>query len=211
MLYKNTRVKVRSLDGNTGNFDIARIYIRPINVYYLLWLGVSNIYRCNERKRLQSTKGKKQKALRTAFTGTDDTENSASGKFTHPSQIFGTTSRWHRPSCKSRQNRIHVLSWKRTHLHTKMLFSETSGQVPLPQKQRLINQKDLNTRPSKAWKCINRLWIKWDSYLSDKIKRSLFLLFFQAAIISILLYGCTTWKLTKRMKKKLDGELYELY
>ena len=29
--------------------------------------------------------------------------------------------------------------------------------------------------------------------------------FFQAAIVSILLYGCTTWMLTKRMKKKLDG------
>ena len=29
--------------------------------------------------------------------------------------------------------------------------------------------------------------------------------FFQAAIVSILLYGCTTWTLTKRMEKKLDG------
>ena len=29
--------------------------------------------------------------------------------------------------------------------------------------------------------------------------------FFQAAVISILLYGCTTWTLTKRMEKKLDG------
>ena len=27
----------------------------------------------------------------------------------------------------------------------------------------------------------------------------------QAAIVSILLYGCTTWTLTKRMEKKLDG------
>ena len=29
--------------------------------------------------------------------------------------------------------------------------------------------------------------------------------FFQAAIMSILLYGCTTWTLTKRMNKELDG------
>ena len=28
---------------------------------------------------------------------------------------------------------------------------------------------------------------------------------FQAAVVSILLYGCTTWTLTKRLKKKLDG------
>ena len=37
--------------------------------------------------------------------------------------------------------------------------------------------------------------------MNDKIKRS----FFQAAVVSILLYGCTTWTLTKRMEKKLDG------
>ena len=29
--------------------------------------------------------------------------------------------------------------------------------------------------------------------------------FFQAAVVSILLYGCTTWMLTERMEKKLDG------
>ena len=29
--------------------------------------------------------------------------------------------------------------------------------------------------------------------------------FFQAAVVSILLYRCTTWTLTKRLKKKLDG------
>ena len=29
--------------------------------------------------------------------------------------------------------------------------------------------------------------------------------FFQAAVVSILLYGCTTWTLTKRLKNKLDG------
>ena len=33
------------------------------------------------------------------------------------------------------------------------------------------------------------------------MKRSVF----QAAVVSILLYGCTTWTLTKRMEKKLDG------
>ena len=29
--------------------------------------------------------------------------------------------------------------------------------------------------------------------------------FFQAAVVSILLYGGTTWTLAKRMEKKLDG------
>ena len=30
--------------------------------------------------------------------------------------------------------------------------------------------------------------------------------FFQAAVVSILLYGCTAWTLTKRLEKKLDGK-----
>ena len=46
-----------------------------------------------------------------------------------------------------------------------------------------------------------RLLVIWKSDLTDKTKRS----FFQAAVVSILLYGCTTWTLTKRMEKKLDG------
>ena len=29
--------------------------------------------------------------------------------------------------------------------------------------------------------------------------------FFQAAVVSILLYGCTTWTLTKRLERTLDG------
>ena len=41
----------------------------------------------------------------------------------------------------------------------------------------------------------------WKADLTDKLKRS----FFQAAVVSILLYGCTTWMLTKLMEKKLDG------
>ena len=34
--------------------------------------------------------------------------------------------------------------------------------------------------------------------------------FFQAAVASILLYGCTTWTLTKRLEKKLDGNYSRL-
>ena len=61
-------------------------------------------------------------------------------------------------------------------------------------------EKDIETRLAKAWTAINRLSIIWKSDLTDKMKRS----FFQAAVTSILLYGCTTWTLTKRLGKKLD-------
>ena len=62
-------------------------------------------------------------------------------------------------------------------------------------------EKDIDTRLTKAWTAIDKLSIIWKSDLTDKMKRS----FFQAAVVSILLYGCTTWTLTKRLEKKLDG------
>ena len=65
----------------------------------------------------------------------------------------------------------------------------------------LSTEKDINTWLAKAWTAIDRLSVIWKSDLTDKIKRS----FFQAAVVSILLYGCTTWTLTKRMEKKVDG------
>ena len=72
-------------------------------------------------------------------------------------------------------------------------------------------EKYIDTRLTKAWTAIDRLSIWksnltdrlsiWKSNLTDKMKRS----FFQAAVVSILLYGCTTWMQTKRLEKKLDG------
>ena len=62
-------------------------------------------------------------------------------------------------------------------------------------------EKDIDTQLTKAWTAINRLSIIWKSDMTDKMKRS----FFQAAVVSILLYGCTTWTLTKRQKQKIDG------
>ena len=60
---------------------------------------------------------------------------------------------------------------------------------------------NINTQLAKAWTASDRLSVIWKSELTDKMKRS----FFQATVVSILLYGCTTLTLTKWMEKKLDG------
>ena len=62
-------------------------------------------------------------------------------------------------------------------------------------------KKDIDTRLTKPWTTIDKLSIIWKSDLTDKMK----LCFFQAVVVSILLYGCTTWTLPKRLGKKLDG------
>ncbi len=59
----------------------------------------------------------------------------------------------------------------------------------------------VDTRLTKAWTAIDRLSIIWKSDLIDKMKPS----FFQAAVVSKLLYGCTTGTLTKWLEKNLDG------
>ena len=59
-------------------------------------------------------------------------------------------------------------------------------------------EKDIDTQLTKERTAIDKL-LKSD--LSDKMKSS----FFQAAVVWILLYGCTTWTLTKQLDKKLDG------
>ena len=48
-------------------------------------------------------------------------------------------------------------------------------------------EKDIDTRLTKAWTAIDKLSIIWKSNLTDEMERS----FFQAAVVSILLYGCT--------------------
>ena len=62
-------------------------------------------------------------------------------------------------------------------------------------------EKDIDTRLTRVWIAIDRLSIIWKSELTDKMKRSLF----QAVVVSILLYGCTTLTLTERLGKKLEG------
>ncbi len=56
-------------------------------------------------------------------------------------------------------------------------------------------ETDLNMRQAKAWAAFEGM----DCF--SKIKCD----FFQAAVVSILMYGCNTWTLTKRIEKKLDG------
>ena len=61
-------------------------------------------------------------------------------------------------------------------------------------------ETDINTRLAKVWTATDSLSVIWKSDLTGKIKHN----FFQAAVVSILLYGCTTWTLTKCMEKKPD-------
>ena len=66
-------------------------------------------------------------------------------------------------------------------------------------------ETDINMWLAKAWTAIDWLSVIWKSDLTDKMKCS----FFQAAVVSILLYGCTTWTLTKHMEKNFATLIQE--
>ena len=55
---------------------------------------------------------------------------------------------------------------------------------------------DVNMQLAKAWTAIDWVSVIWKSDLTDKIEHS-----FLEEVVSILLYGCTTWTLTKPMEK----------
>ena len=106
-----------------------------------------------------------------------------------------------RPPCQCRQNRIHVLK-QRGHISTLK-----GGPLKLVDKFIYLRssvsstENEINMWLAKARTAIDRLSVIWKSDLTDKIKCS----FLLAVVVLILLYGCTTWTLTKCMEKKLDN------
>ncbi|XP_063586900.1 uncharacterized protein LOC134764250 [Penaeus indicus] len=62
-------------------------------------------------------------------------------------------------------------------------------------------ENNVAIRIAKSWNALNKLRIIWKSNLSNNLKRD----FFRATVESILLYGCTTWTLTRKLENRLDG------
>ena len=155
ILYRNTKVKVRSPDGDTEYFDIvAGILQGDTLAPYLFIICLDYVLR----------------------TSIDKIHVNA-----HKTEYM----------CFNQAG--HISTQDRTSLKLVDKFTYLGSSVS-------STEKDIDTRLSKAWTAIDRLSIIWKSDLTDKMKRS----FFQAAVVSILLFWCTTWTLTKRLEKNLD-------
>ena len=89
---------------------------------------------------------------------------------------------------------------------TKDIITQTSSSLKLVDEFTYLKssvsstKNDIDTWLAKTWSAISRILVIWQSDRSDKKKCN----FFQAAIMSILVYGCTTCMLTKHIDKKLD-------
>ena len=211
ILYRNTKVKVRSPDGDTEYFDIVAgvlqgdtlaPYLFIICLDYVLRTSIDNI----RENSFVLTKKRSRRYPAKTITDADYADDIALLANT-PNQAetllhsleraaagIGLHVNAHKTEfmCFNQKGDISTLDGTSLKLVDKFTYLGSSISS---------TEKDIDTRVTKAWTAIDRLSIIWKSNLTDKMKRN----FFQAAVVSILLYGCTTWTLTKRLEKKLDG------
>ena len=211
ILYRNTKVKVRSPDGDTEYFNIvAGVLQGDTLVPYLFIICLDYVLRTSIDKIRENgfelTKKRSRRYPAKAITDADYTDDIALVANT-PNQAETLQHSLERAAAGIG---FHVNAHKTEY----MCYNQT-GDITTPDGASLklvdkfaylgssvtSTENDIDTRLTKAWKAIDRLSIIWKSDLTDKMKRS----FFQTAVVSILLYGCTTWTLNKRLKKKLDG------
>ena len=211
ILYRNTKVKVRSPDGDIEYFDIVAgvlqgdtlaPYLFIICLDYALRTSIDKI----RENGFELTKKRSRRYPAETITDADYADDIAILANT-PNQAktllhsleratagIGLHVNAHKTEymCFNQSGDISTLEGTSLKLVDKFIYLRSSVSS---------TEKDIDTRLTKAWTAIDKLSIIWKSDLTDKIKRS----FFQTAVISILLYGCTTWTLTKRLEKKIDG------
>ena len=211
ILYRNTKVKVRSPDGDTEYFDIVAgvlqgdtlaPYLFIICLDYVLRTSIDKI----RENGFELTKKRSRRYPAATITNADyaddiailantpDQAETLLHSLERAAASIGLYVNAHKTEymCYNQTGDISTLEGTPLKLVDKFTYLGSSVES---------TKKDIETRFAKAWTAINRLSIIWKSDLTDKMKCS----FFQAAVTSILLYGCTTGTLTKRLEKKLDG------
>ena len=215
ILYRNTKVKVRSPDGDTEYFDIVAgvlqgdtlaPYLFIICLDYVLRTSIDKI----KENGFELTKKRSRRYPATTITDADyaddiailantpDQAETLLHSLERAAASIGLHVNAHKTEymCYNQTGDISTLEGTPLKLVDKFTYQGSSVES---------TEKDIETRLTKAWTAINRLSTIWKSDLTDKMKRS----FFQAAVTSILLYGCTTWTLTKRLEKKTRWQLHK--
>ena len=206
ILYRNTKVKVRSPDGDTDYFDIVAGVLQgdPLAPYlfiicldYVLRTSIDNIRENGFELTKKRSRRYPAKTIADDIALLANTPNQAE-TLLHSLERAAASIGLHVNAqktefmCFNQKGVISTLDGTSLKLVDKFTYLGSSISS---------TEKDIDTQLTKAWTAIDRLSIIWKSNLTDKMKRS----FFQAAVVLILLYGCTTWTLTKQLEKKLDG------
>ena len=200
ILYRNTKVKVRSPDGDTEYFDIVAgvlqgdtlaPYLFIICLDYVLRTSIDKI----RENGFELTKKRSKRYPAKTITDADYADDLA---------LLANTPNQAETLLHSVER---VAAGIGLHVNAHNITTLDGASLRLVDKFTYLGssvsstENVIDTRLTKAWTAIDRLPIIWKSDLTDEMKRS----FFQTTVVSILLYGCTTWTLSKRLEKKLDG------
>ena len=198
ILYRNTKVKVRSPDGDTEYFDIVAgvlqadtlaPYLFIICLDYVLRTSIDKI----RENGFELTKKRSRRYPAKTITDADyaddiailaNTPNQAETllhSLERAAACIGLYVNAHKTEYMCYNQTGDISSLEGTPLKLVDIFTYLGSSVE-------STEKDIETRLTKAWTAINSLSIIWKSDLTDKMKRC----FFQAAVTSILLHGCTT-------------------
>ena len=199
MLYRNTKLKVRSPDGDTDYFDIVSgvlqgdplaPYLFRISLDYVLRTSIDKI----KENGFKLTKERNRRNSAKTITDADYADDIAllANAPTQAETLLHSLER------AAAGIGLHVNAHKTEY----MCFNQTGdistlngSSLKLVDKFTYIGssvssiEAHIDTRLAKAWTALDRLSVTWKSDLTDKMKRN----------------RCTTWTLTKRMEKKLDG------
>ena len=212
MLYKNTKIKVRSPDGDSDDFDIVAGALQGDTLTtYLFNSCLDYVHRTSIdlMKENGFKLAKERSRIYPAQIITDgDYADDIPLLTISPAQAKSLLHSLDR-AASSICRHVNVDKIEYMYFNQRGDISTLKG-GPLKQVPKFTylgssvssTETDINTRLAKAWTATDRLSVIWKSGLTDRIKCS----FFQASVLSILLYGCTTWTLAKRMEKKLDGD-----
>ena len=195
ILYRNTKVKVRSPDGDTEYFDIVAGVLQGDTLApYLFIICLDYVLKRSKRYPAKTITDADYADDLALLANTPNQAETLLHSLERAAAGIGLHVNAHKTEymCYNQTGNITTLDGASLRLVDKFTYLGSSVSS---------TENDIDTRLTKAWTDIDRLSIIWKSDLTDEMKCS----FFQAAVVLILLYGCTTWTLTKRLEKKLDG------
>ena len=172
ILYRNTKVKVRSLDGDTEYFDIAAAvlqgntlapYLFIICLDYVLRTSIDKI----KENGFELTKKRSRRYPAKTITDADYADDIAIPANTpnRAETLLHSLERATAHMCFNQTGNTSTLDGSSLKLVDKFTYLGSSVSS---------TEKDIDTRLTKAWAAIDKLSIIWKSNLTDKMKRSFF-------------------------------------
>ena len=214
VLYINTKARVISPDGDTNFFDIyagmlqgdtLAPYLFIIALDYAMRIALKN----NNAEEFGFTLVKSRSRRHPAVVITD--ADYADDIALLSDSIEKAELLLHRVEEAAKQIGLHINEDKTEFMAFNQPHAElqTTEEKPLKCTDDFVylgswiksSKKDIDVRIGKAWTALRKLNIIWQSGLPMKLKLS----FFHTTVTSVLLYGSSTWTLTKELEKRLNG------